>query len=95
MGTLKDNLNIPAWRRKKNPIRLQSVMTPRKKNRAGERTMSFLDDEGNWVNSVMIVGFDGLPVNMANVASDLDSIHQEMIKLNSQITDLIKGMTDV
>ncbi len=90
MGTLKDNLNIPAWRRKKNPIRLQSVMTPRKKNRSGERTMSILDDEGNWVNAVVLVGFDGLPVNMAVVASDLDSIHQELIKLNLQITDLIE-----
>ena len=84
MGKLKDNLNVQRFRQTAKPVRLQSVMTARKRNAAHERTMGFLDNEGHWVNAVVLVGLDGLPVDLASITLKLDVIAEALLEINEK-----------
>ena len=85
---MKVELNVPQHERTSKAARLERYLTPRKKNRAHERTMSFLDENGNWVNAVAIVDGDGKIVNLMADSEKLDLIIEELKKLNLQLSIL-------
>lgn len=84
-GRLQDNLNVPEHRRTTEAFRLEPVMTARKRNRARERTMAFLDENGNWVSAFVLVGHDGLPINMNGMVRTLEAVLDELRELNTKL----------
>lgn len=68
--------------------RLDETLTPRVKNRASERTLGFVNDEGFWLNAVALIGEDGRRVDLTVNGDKLDLIYDELVKLNLHLTIL-------
>lgn len=69
-------------------LQLDETMTPRVKNRAGERTMGFVNDDGFWVNAVVLVDEFGKRTDLLESNAKLDLIYDELVKLNLHLTIL-------
>lgn len=87
-GKLRDNLNIPIYRRPTKSVRIDSVMSPRKRNRNRERTMSFLNDNSDWVNATVLVGLDGKPIDMELLVATQEAILDELRELNQNLSTI-------
>ena len=65
------------------PSPLDEDMTPRKKNRAHERLMAFLNRNGFFVSAVALVDKQGKQIDHREQLERLDMIHFELEKLNA------------
>ena len=69
-------------------LQLDETMTPRVKNRAGERTMGFVNGDGFWVSAVVLVDEFGRRTDLLESNAKLDLIYDELVKLNLHLTIL-------
>lgn len=70
-------------------VSLDRVMTPRKRNRAHERTMGFLNKNQHWVNATVLVDLDGNPVDMAGISLKLDIVVEQLIEMNERLNNAV------
>ncbi len=69
---------------------LDETMTPRKKNRAHERLMAFLNRNNWFVSAVAVVDKHGNQIDHRELLEKLDLIHYELEKLNTTLEEVIK-----
>ena len=65
------------------PSPLDEDLTPRKKNRAHERLMAFMNRNGFFVSAVALVDKQGKQIDHREQLERLDLIHFELEKLNA------------
>ncbi|KKL45298.1 hypothetical protein LCGC14_2357080 [marine sediment metagenome] len=69
---------------------LDEDMTPRKKNRAHERLMAFMNRNGFFVSATALVDKKGKQLNFDELLERLDLIHFELEKLNATLDGVLK-----
>ena len=72
------------------PSPLDEDMTPRKKNRAHERLMAFMNRNGFFVSATTLVDKKGKQLNFDELLERLDLIHFELDKLNATLDGVLK-----
>ena len=71
------------------PSPLDEDMTPRKKNRAHERLMAFMNRNGFFVSATTLVDKKGKIIDHNEQLERLDLIHHELEKLNETLGELL------
>ena len=49
--------------------------------------MSFIDQNGDWVNATVLVGLDGKPIDMTLLVAAQEAILDELRELNQKLSE--------
>ncbi|KKK70146.1 hypothetical protein LCGC14_2926900, partial [marine sediment metagenome] len=79
---------IPSYRRPTRSVKIGPVMSPRKRNHNKERTMSFLNSGGDWVNATLLVDLDGNPINLPMMAATQEAILGILVEINQKLENM-------
>ena len=69
---------------------LDEDLTPRRKNRAHERLMAFMNRNGYFVSSTTLVDKKGKIIDHKEQLERLDLIHYELVKLNALLERVLE-----